>query len=316
MKKIIREVDQKRGIVQVTIADERWYFKDAKDPATGNPIMKEVPSITWIAGHYPKGIHFYKWLAEKGWDEAEAIKQAAGDKGSKVHLAISAILRGEEVRIDSKFENKSKSSEDTPVVEELTFEEIECILAFIEWKKEIENDYTIESIAWDTALFSELHNCAGTLDWLVRLTPKDGGKNPLKLNGPALFVIDFKTSQYIWTEYELQVSAYRRLVENGENPITYKGQQLDTAGLKAAILQIGYKKNKNRYKFTPVEDAFDMFLTAQKIWANETDGQEPRKVDIPIVLSPAVTVEEAMAATKVATPNEPAKSHGKKKAAA
>jgi hypothetical protein len=65
------------------------------------PILKYVPSVTWITGHYPKGVQFYKWLAEHGWDESQAIKQAAGDNGSKVHDAISAILRGEEVRIDS-----------------------------------------------------------------------------------------------------------------------------------------------------------------------------------------------------------------------
>ena len=100
MQKIIREVDEKRGILQVTIADERWYVKETTNPATELPIHTFVPSVTWIAGHYPKGIGFYKWLADKGWDESQAIKSAAGDKGSKVHDAISAILRGEEVRIE------------------------------------------------------------------------------------------------------------------------------------------------------------------------------------------------------------------------
>jgi hypothetical protein len=42
-----------------------------------------VPSVTWISGFWPKGIGFYKWLADKGWDEAEAAKQAAGDKNEK-----------------------------------------------------------------------------------------------------------------------------------------------------------------------------------------------------------------------------------------
>src|SRR3990167_10405660 len=111
MKKIIRETDEKRGLVQVTIADERWYLKPIDNPLTGIPEYKAVPSSTWIADSYPKGIFFYKWLADKGWDEAEAIKSAAGDKGSKVHMAIEAILRGEEVRIDSKFMNKSSWQE-------------------------------------------------------------------------------------------------------------------------------------------------------------------------------------------------------------
>ncbi len=132
MKKVIREVDEKRGIVQVTIADERWYVKEEKDVKTDLPIFKYVPSVTWICGFYPKGLQFYKWLAEHSWDESQAIKQAAGDKGSKVHDAISAILRGEEVRIDSKFLNRS-----TDELEELTLEECDAILSFVNWRTEV-----------------------------------------------------------------------------------------------------------------------------------------------------------------------------------
>lgn len=285
MQKLIRVADEKRGIVQVTVADERWYFKESKDEVTGNPKMLAVPSVTWIAGHYPKGLHFYKWLAEKGWDESQAIKQAAGDKGSKVHEAISAIFRGDEVRIDSKFINRSKSDVDTPYEEELTFEEVECIISFLDWRKSLES---FEPIAWDITVFSEVGNYAGTVDLIARV------------NG-ELYIIDFKTSQYVWTEYELQVSAYRRAVENGENPIKIKNPNgtdttvlLDVSNLKAAILQVGYKKNKAQFKFTEIENAFPMFLVAQQIWARETAGQSPRQVDLPIVLSPKITPGEAL----------------------
>jgi hypothetical protein len=72
MKKVIREVDAKRGIVQVTIANERWYVKEERDPKTDLPVLKYVPSVTWITGHYPKGVEFYKWFASKGWDESQA----------------------------------------------------------------------------------------------------------------------------------------------------------------------------------------------------------------------------------------------------
>lgn len=93
MKKIIRETDQERGIVQVTVADERWYFKEARDGATGNPTINAIPSVTWIAGFYPKGIHFYKWLAEKGWDEVEALKQAATTRVAKSTMLFRPFSR-------------------------------------------------------------------------------------------------------------------------------------------------------------------------------------------------------------------------------
>lgn len=90
MKIEIRKVDQEKGITQITSLDERWYEKDGK----------YFPSLTWICSFWPKGVQFYKWLAEKGWDEAEALKKAAGDKGSKVHHAIEDLLNGKTVKME------------------------------------------------------------------------------------------------------------------------------------------------------------------------------------------------------------------------
>ncbi len=281
MQKLIKSVDEKKGLVQVTVGDERWYFKPGKDASTGNPIMVAVPSVTWIAGHYPKGVGFYKWLADKGWDEAEAIKIAAGDKGSKVHSAISAIFRGEEVRIDSKFVNNSKSTLENQVFEELSFEEIECIKSFLDWRATLKS---FKPLAWDVTVFSDEAEYAGTIDLVAEI---DG----------QIYIVDFKTSQSVWVEMEMQVSAYAHTVVNGENVIeemnpngTTKGV-VNVAGLKTAILQLNYRKNKNRYKFTEIEDCYDLFMTAKKIWFRESGTQHPRQVEYPIVLSPAIKPE-------------------------
>ncbi len=267
MKKIIREVDEKKGIVQVTIADERWYLKPDKDE-NGMPIIKSVPSVTWICGSYPKGIGFYKWLADKGWDESESLKQAAGTKGSKVHLAIADILKGVEVRIDSKYPNKDG------IEEELTLEECDCILAFKSWFDTLKP----KVIAWETVVFSDQHNYAGTIDFICEI---DG----------ETWIIDFKTGQYIWAEYELQISAYKRAIENGENHFT---QIKDVSNIKTAILQVGYRRNKNGYKFTEVENKFNLFEAAQMIWKNDHGNETVNKKDYPIVLSPEMTASEAI----------------------
>jgi hypothetical protein len=60
------------------------------------------------------------------------------------------------------------------------------------------------------------------------------------------YIIDFKTGQNVWPEYELQVSAYKHALED--------------KGFKLAILQVGYKRNKAGWKFTEIEDKFDLFL--------------------------------------------------------
>lgn len=275
MKKIIREVNEKAGIVQVTIADERWYLKQVENKKTGIPDYLAVPSVTWIAGSYPKGVGFYKWLAEKGWDESEAIKNAAGNKGSKIHEAIADILQGNEVRIDSKYLNK-----ETGQLEELTLEECDAILSFIDWKNEVKP----EVIAWETTIFSEKYNYAGTVDFIAKI---DG----------EVWIIDFKTGQYVWPEYELQVSAYRKAIEEEEHFIeSIKGVNAPET-IKTAILQVGYRKNKAGYKFTEIENKFPLFLAAQTIWQNDHGNEKPSKKDYPIVLSPALTIQDVMKGT-------------------
>ncbi len=66
------------------------------------------------------------------------------------------------------------------------------------------------------------------------------------------------------------------------------GKLLNVAGLRRAILQVGYKRNKDGYKWNEIADAWDKFLVAQKIWKVETEGQAPKQRDYPIVISPAV----------------------------
>lgn len=289
MKKIIKEVDEKRGIVQITISDERWYMRPSKD-ANGLPIIQSVPSVTFITGSYPKGVAFYKWLADKGWDESEAIKQAAGNKGSKVHLAIADILQGKEVRIESKYPNKEG------LEEELSLEECDCILSFVNWYKEVKP----KVLAWETVIFSDQHNYAGTVDFLCEIEGET-------------WIIDFKTGQYIWPEYELQLSAYRRAIENGEN--VFHGT--DVTKLKTAVLQVGYRRNKNGYKFTEIENKFDLFQAAQVIWKNEHGGEQPSKKDYPIILSPALSAQEVIKSEsdeKLTSVNEAGRNRSKAKA--
>lgn len=284
MKKIIREVDEKKGIVQVTISDERWYLKQTTNQVTGLPEIKAVPSSTWIASHYPKGIAYYKWLADKGWDEAEAIKNAAAGRGSKVHQAIESIFKGEEVRIDSKFVNPQTEQE-----EELTLEEVDAILSFIDWYNEVKP----KVICYEINVFSDKYNYAGTIDLVC------------EING-ELWVIDFKTSQYIWPSHKIQVSSYAKIIETGEHDIAaiptpdvpyYKKPKL-------GILQLGYRLNKRKFKFTELEDKFDLFLAAQKIWAEEAGSQEISKKDYPIVLSPGKPKKEEATAPVQSKPVE------------
>ena len=245
MKIFIKEI--KGDILQITTTDERWYSKTLPD---GKQIF--VPSVTWIASHYPKGVGFYKWLADKGWDEAEAIKEAAGDKGSKVHQGICDLIDGKTIKIDSKFTNN-----DTGVSEELKPEEYECLMSFVDWF----NKTKPEIVDREFNIFNEELNYAGTVDLLCRIEGK-------------LTIVDFKTSKGVWMEHKLQISAYRKALEK-----KYPQEPIDMA-----LLQVGYKLNKNKYKYNEIEDKFDLFLAAQRIWAEECSNVKPLQKDYPLEL--------------------------------
>ena len=224
------------GIIQITTLDERWYQKEDKF----------VPSVTWIAGYYPKGVGFYKWLADKGWDEAQAIKQAAGDKGSKVHKAVEFLIAGEKLSMDSKFTDSNGEES------ELTVEEWECLMSFTDWWKETKP----EVLQAEQVVFTDRY--AGTVDLVCKINDE-------------IWLIDFKTSSEIWAEYELQVSAYKHALPEVQ---------------KIGILQLNYKRNKiKKYKFTEIEDKFELFESAIKIWANENEGVVPKQRDYPASLS-------------------------------
>ncbi len=171
-----RIVDAERGIVQVTTSDERWYG------LTIDGKLCWVPSATWICEYYPKGIAFLKWLASKGWDEAEALKEAGGERGRYVHLAVQKLLRGEEIAYNSIIDDR-----------ELTTEEYAAVLSFSEWydiyKPVVKN---VEYTVYDSEMLF-----AGTLDLDCEIE-----------NEP--WIIDFKTSQDVWPSFEIQLSMYRK----------------------------------------------------------------------------------------------------------
>lgn len=251
----IREVDRERGWVQVTGVDERWYARQIPTGVGGEKIWDYVPSVTWQCGYYPKGERFIKWFGKTGWDEAEEIKMAAGDKGSKVHQAAKLMFEGGTVSMGDSFMNPR-----TMQSEPLTNKEYFCLMTVDEWFRKEQP----EIIATEFTVWNERYNYAGTVDLMCRLL-SDEYKFPR--------IIDLKTSANIYPEMELQVSAYK----HGD------GIPKDA---RLGILQVGYERNKNqKYKFTGIRDQFSIFRATQGIWAKETAGQKPFQRDYPLSLS-------------------------------
>lgn len=281
MEKIIKVL--KDNIISITCVNERWYIKSTpimqKDEESGEEIQvdteyRTVPSVTWICSYYPKGIAFHKWLANHGWDESQAIKESAGNKGSKVHLAINDLLDGKEIKMNDSYPNRNGD------MEELSVDEYECIMSFVDWHKE----FKPKVLGKEMVLFNDEMGCAGTIDlWceiVKKVKIKEKGKKERIEDVPELWVIDYKISQNIWPEHKLQVSAYKHMLMRDK---LKEGETFDKP-LNLGILQLGYKRNKNKRKFNIIEDHIDTFNATQIIWANETKGIEPKQKDYPMSL--------------------------------
>lgn len=255
MLKEIKKI--KRGVIRITSLNERWYAKYSVNQKTGLKEYIYYPSSTWISGYYPKGQYFYKWLAGKGWTEVEAVKQAAGDKGSRVHYACQDLDDGKEIKITDKYLNPS-----TKQKEELSKEEVDCLISYRDFLDEVRP----KLLAQEITSFGDVY--AGTADKIFRI-------------GKEVWIVDLKTSQSIWPEHELQISSYSHMQFDIKK---MKISEKEWKNRKLAILQIGYKKNKKGYKFTEVQDKFHLFKNAYKIWKNENPNIKPKERDYPSVI--------------------------------
>lgn len=252
MKKEFRIVDEKKGLVQVTTTDERFYGKIVNDKVTGLPVFTWKPSITFITSTYPKGSEYVKWVANRGYDEAERIKIEAGDRGTIVHHAIEKLINEKILKMDDKIKDAEG------VEREMTPDEYYCVMTFEQWYKSVGCP---KALAVERTVESELYQYAGTLDYLFEF-----------LEGNLL--LDIKISRYIYPDKKLQTIALKQACKE-------ENIQVDKMG----ILQVGYMANKNQhYKFNEVEDNLPLFLSTKEIWANEYNSSKPLQRDFPLML--------------------------------
>ena len=264
MKVEIREVDNERGIIQITSPDQRFYARSVKD-SNGNPIWDYVPSVTWIAdAGYPKDSRFIRWVGEAGNHAAEEKRDFAGDKGSKVHNAVKVLVAGGEVLMDDAFVG-TFTNEPTP----LTPKEYFALMTFRDWCEEERP----EIIASEYTVWNERYRYAGTVDLLCRLK---------STQYKTVHLIDLKTSANIYPPMRLQVSAYKHADPNLPK------------GVRLGILQLGYEKNKKqKFKYTSVADCFDAFLAARKLWLDQNPDGVPFQREYPLSLSVAGLISQA-----------------------
>lgn len=257
IKEIITKDDKK--FYRITTPDERFYGREMINKETGLPEIQWLPSSTWIKSYYYTSPYLVKWIADKGLTESERIKKEAGTKGDKIHQATEDIDKNGEIDINAKYENKEKGE-----MEELTVEELEAIQSYQRFIDEVKP----ELIANEMTVFAEKY--AGTLDRIWGITENEKRQ---------IWIVDIKTSKSIWKDMILQVSSYSHAdIDYEKLGITEE----EWNNRKLAILQLGYTKNKNGYKFTEIPDRYDLFELAYQVWAEENPAAKPLQRDFPL----------------------------------
>ena len=290
MVKTIRTVDEERRIVQVTTLGERWYSKPCTDPETGNDEMVFRPSVTFICDYYPKGPGFMKWVKQNG-EGSDEIARLAADRGYKVHLAVAVLNQGGSVKgiscgthVGDRFLDPTTGQE-----EELTPEEYDAVLSYIDWwHEEGEKFFRIlgtEYVTWpDAENLSEQTGYpeaafvfAGTVDLRVeqiseRAELVAAGYKKWTGEKGSTGIIDMKTSKDVWPSHQMQGAAYA----------------VSESADWAATLHLNYTKNKYKlFKMFPIDVKhwFRLFMSTKNIWQQENEDIEPKQRDYPIECS-------------------------------
>lgn len=230
---------------QITFLDTRFYHTDQ-----GN----YVPSVTTILDCYPKPAAFYDWLKKVG-EDADAIRDEAGNRGSTVHKLTEQFDMGEEVNLINEAGNIEYK-----LLEWAMFER------YVEFRRR----FPLEVVLMELNLISDKLGFAGTLDRVVNL------------NGRTL-IIDIKTSNSLYDHYWLQMAAYKQLLAEVQPDLKIDGYAVlwlnaltRTEGKAGTIQGKGWQLIERK-----ADDAlkdWPLFQATYKLWQAERGEMKPREL--------------------------------------
>lgn len=230
---------------QITFLDTRFYLTD-----TGN----YVPSVTTILDCYPKPPSFYDWLKKVG-EDADTIRDQAGDRGSTVHKLTERYDAGEEINLIDEAGNI-----DYKLAEWSMFER------YVEFRRRFE----FEVIHSELNLISDKLGFAGTLDRVIKFQ----GRNLL---------IDIKTSNSLYDHFWLQMAAYKQLLAEVQPDLKIDGYavlwlnaQTRTEGKAGTVQGKGWQMIERKADES-VKD-WPLFQATHKLWQAERGDSKPRQL--------------------------------------
>jgi hypothetical protein len=226
---------------QITFLDTRFYLSIA----SGN----YLPSVTTVLDCYPKTPSFYDWLKKVG-EDADTIRDEAGDRGSTVHNLTERYDAGEE--INGKIDYK--------LLEWAMFER------YVEFRRR----FPVNIIHSELHLLSDKLGFAGTLDRVI------------EYNGRML-ILDIKTSNSLYDHYWLQMAAYEKLLAEVQPTLKIDGycvlwlNALTRTEGKAVTVQGKGWQMVERKADEKAKD-WPLFQATHQLWKAERGGMKPRQL--------------------------------------
>jgi hypothetical protein len=227
---------------QLTLLDSRFYTTEEGS---------WVPSVTTILEAFPKDYGYFKWLKEVG-EDADALRDEAGRRGSTVHMLTEKYDAGEEVTLLTEDGRPGYKMGEWSMFER-----------YVEFVSKFPHD----AVMIEQNIVSTTLGFAGTLDRVINM----GGK---------LILLDIKTSNAIYPSYWLQLAAYRELLsaeleqEVDEVAILWLNAKTRTEGKKGAIQGIGWQLVS---KADTTED-WELFCHTKKLWEAQNKDATPRQL--------------------------------------
>lgn len=210
------------------------------------------PSVTTVLDSYPKGAQFNRWLKENGMNSDIIVSEAA-NSGSKVHEAIDKLQQGLEIIWDDKIYN---------------LKEWMMICRFIDFYSR----YQPNIVSSEFTLLCDKYRVAGTVDLLCDISDE-------------LWLIDFKTSNYVHNSHYIQVGTYAAMFNETNKEycqiertgILHLNSQTRTEGKDGKIQGVGWQ-------LIPIGDymsEFEKFQHVRAIWDNENPSPKPKNLVYP-----------------------------------
>lgn len=169
------------------------HYKDTNN----NPI----PRVTHIIAQNRDQDYLIKWAANIGRTKYDFYRDKALEVGTFVHHYIDLYLESKFIKKDMNL-FKINSDDIGVIYRDQTITGVENFLA---WEKNLNSmGYYIEEVI-GLEIPVRCPWFGGTIDAI------------LKING-AIYLIDFKTSKQITTDYLIQASAYMWMINNGYAP--------------------------------------------------------------------------------------------------